>query len=141
MRTVARTYRVRLSPLIAVVLAFAAFSLFTETVRGRGLLLSAINGAADAGAASIEGVRVRVEPAIFIGGVIVSRSRHVIAGAAMGCVAGGTLGAGGAAVLGLVSGGVGFATVPFAGMVGCVAGGIGGAAFGYPLDTWALALE
>ena len=141
MRTVARTYRVRLSPLIAVVLAFAAFSLFTETVRGRGLLLGAINGAADAGAASIEEVRVRVEPAIFIGGVIVSRSRHVIAGAAMGCVAGGTIGAGGAAIVGLTTGGIGFAAVPFAGAIGCVAGGVTGGAFGYPLDAWALALE
>lgn len=141
MRTVARTYRVRLSPLIAVVLAFAAFSLFTETVRGRGLLLGAINGAADAGAASIEEIRVRVEPAIFIGGVIVSRSRHVIAGAAMGCVAGGTIGAGGAAIVGLTTGGIGFAAVPFAGAIGCVAGGVTGGAFGYPLDAWALALE
>ena len=141
MRTVARTYRVRLSPLIAVVLAFAAFSLFTETVRGRGLLLGAINGAADASAASIEEIRVRVEPAIFIGGVIVSRSRHVIAGTAMGCVAGGAIGAGGAAVIGLTTGGIGFAAVPFAGAIGCVAGGVTGGAFGYPMDAWALALE
>lgn len=79
----------------------------------------------------------RIEPMIFLGGIVVERSRHMIAGGAMGCVVGAGIGATAAAGLGLLTGGVALAGVPVAATVGCGIGGLGGAAFGYPLDSYA----
>jgi len=82
-------------------------------------------------------VQDRIEPFIFLGGIVVERSRHVIAGSVLGCVVGAGIGATATAGLGFLTGGIALAGVPPASMVGCGIGGLGGAAFGYPLDSYA----
>lgn len=76
------------------------------------------------------------EHAIYIGGILVERNRHTIVGGTLGCVAGAALGASGAALIGVVTAGAGFAAIPAASAAGCGVLGIGGAAIGYPLDDY-----
>jgi len=78
----------------------------------------------------------RAEHAIFLGGIVLERHRHVIAGGLLGCAAGAAVGGGAAAVTGLFTAGVGFAAIPSASLVGCSLAGAGGAALGYPLDDY-----
>lgn len=134
MRIIAKAQAIRSTPVVALLLALAVLSL----VGGERVLL---RGATGAGARVADTIRLEVEPAIYVGGVIVSRSRHVIAGAVMGCAAGAATGAGAAALAGLVTGGVGWAAIPPAAGIGCLVGAGGGVAVGYPLDSWALQLE
>jgi hypothetical protein len=87
-------------------------------------------------------IQDRVEPAIMLGGVLLERTRHMIAGGALGCAAGAGIGvtvAGGAALL---TGGAAALAIPTAATVGCGLGAPIGAAFGYPLDgyNWELDL-
>jgi hypothetical protein len=69
-----------------------------------------------------------------IGGVLLYRHRHAVAGATLGCVAGSlaatttTLGAG------LATGGAALTTTAPAAALGCGLGALGGAALGQPLD-------
>jgi hypothetical protein len=132
LRILARTPTLRYSPAIAVVLALALTS-----VLGPKLLVRAANKTADA----IRDLPSAVEPAVFAGGIVVSRSRHAIAGGIMGCGAGAGVGAGSAAVFGMASGGLGMAAVPAAAAIGCGVGAAGGIAVGYPLDEWVLTIE
>jgi hypothetical protein len=136
MRIIARASRARLAPLVALVLGLAVLSQISDR-----MLLRALHGAGQAAENSLQAAREAVEPTIFIGGVYVSRSRHVIAGAGLGCTVGAVLGAGSAAALGFFTAGAGFAGVPAAAAIGCLSGGAIGAALGYPLDTWALDME
>ena len=136
MRIIARASRARLAPLVALVLGLAVFTQISDR-----MLLRAVVDAGQIAETSLQAARDAVEPAIFIGGLYVSRSRHVIAGAGLGCMAGAILGAGSAAALGLFTAGAGLAAVPTAAAIGCLAGGAIGAALGYPLDTWALEME
>ncbi|HEY3919559.1 MAG TPA: hypothetical protein VGL83_17355 [Stellaceae bacterium] len=76
------------------------------------------------------------EHAIYIGGIVLERNRHVVAGAVLGCVAGAALGAGAAAIIGLVTAGAGFAAIPAAATAGCALTGAGGGALGRPLDDF-----
>jgi hypothetical protein len=80
-------------------------------------------------------LREQAEQAIVMGGVLLYRHRHTVAGAVLGCVAGSlvatttTLGAG------LVTGGASLmATAPGAAL-GCGLGAVGGAVIGAPLDS------
>jgi|SRR5689334_16716816 hypothetical protein len=136
MRIIARASRVRVGPLVALLLAVALLTQISDR-----MLLRAISGAGQFAESSFQAARETVEPAIFIGGLFVSRSRHVIAGAGLGCTAGAILGAGSAAALGLITAGAGFAAIPTAAAIGCLSGGGIGAALGYPLDSWALEME
>jgi hypothetical protein len=136
MRILARPQGIRYSPLVAVLVALAILAVIGE----RALRRDAAH-AVRAVPVAVNRLRAEVEPAVFFGGIVVSRNRHVIAGAAMGCGVGAALGAGSAAVLGLASGGLGFAAVPPAAAFGCAIGGGAGIAVGYPLDNWALALD
>ena len=136
MRITARASRARLAPLVALVLGLAVLTQISDR-----MLLRAFHGAGNAVEISLQAARDGVEPALFIGGVYVSRSRHLIAGAGLGCAVGAVLGAGSAVALGLVTAGAGFVGVPTAAALGCLSGGAIGAAFGYPLDTWALEME
>jgi len=81
-------------------------------------------------------VQYRVEHAIYIGGIQVSRSRNSIAGAAIGCASGAAAGAGTAAMVGLVTAGAGFAAIPAASAAGCGLGMVSGVMYGRPLDTY-----
>ncbi len=136
MRIIARTSRIRLAPLVALLLGLAALTQLSDRA-----LLRAFSSAGQIAESSLQTARDTVEPAIFIGGLYVSRSRHVIAGAGLGCTAGAILGAGSAAALGLFTAGAGFAAVPTAAAIGCLSGGAIGVALGYPLDSWALEME
>ncbi|HEV2546241.1 MAG TPA: hypothetical protein VGU20_02800 [Stellaceae bacterium] len=122
--------------MVALVLGLAVLTQVSDR-----MLLRAVVGAGQVAETSLQAARETVEPAIFIGGLYVSRSRHVIAGAGLGCTAGAILGAGSAVALGLFTAGAGFATVPTAAAIGCLSGGAIGVALGYPLDSWALEME
>jgi hypothetical protein len=78
----------------------------------------------------------RVEPAIMVGGIVLERTRHMVAGATLGCATGAGIGvtlAGGAA---LITGGAAGLTIPTAVSIGCALGTTIGGAFGYPLDRY-----
>lgn len=138
MRLSARTQGLRYSPVIVLMLAVA---LVLASVIGEHAIRRGLHHAAAAGATLADTIRLKVEPTIFRGGMIVSRSRHVIAGSAMGCAAGAGLGAGTAALAGALTGGIGWAALPPAAALGCVIGAAGGFAIGYPLDTWSLTAD
>jgi hypothetical protein len=72
--------------------------------------------------------------AIVIGGVVLYRHRHAVAGAAMGCVAGSMAATTLSLGAGLASGGAALAGTAPAAALGCGLGAIGGAALGQPLD-------
>jgi len=81
-------------------------------------------------------VQYRVEPAIMVGGIVLERTRHMVAGATLGCATGAGIGvtvAGGAALL---TGGAAGLTIPTAVSIGCALGTTIGGAFGYPLDRY-----
>ena len=88
----------------------------------------------DAARATEQTLRQKAEQAIVIGGVLLYRHRHAVAGAALGCAAGSvaatttTLGAA------LASGGAALATTAPAAALGCGLGALGGAAIGRQLD-------
>jgi|SRR5579883_465463 len=75
-------------------------------------------------------------PILVAGGMEVSRSRHTIAGAALGCFAGAAVGAVTAIGAGIATGGAALAMLPAASVVGCTLAGAGGAALGRPLDDY-----
>jgi hypothetical protein len=140
MRILARTAGARFSPAIAVVLALAVLS-----GPGERALFRALHSAAGTGQTVMDGVRAgvrtQIEPAVFIGGLFVSRSRNTISGLIMGCGAGAALGTAAVAAASVISGGAALPTLPAAAAVGCLVGATGGFAVGYPLDSWALALD
>jgi hypothetical protein len=72
--------------------------------------------------------------AIVVGGVVIYRHRHAVAGAAMGCVAGSMAATTLSLGAGLASGGAALAGTAPAAALGCGLGAIGGAALGQPLD-------
>jgi hypothetical protein len=89
----------------------------------------------DAARAAEQTLREKTEQAIVMGGVLLYRHRHAVAGAALGCVAGSvaatttTLGAG------LATGGASLTTAAPAAALGCGLGALGGAALGQRLDN------
>ena len=89
----------------------------------------------DAARAAEQTLREKAEQAIVMGGVLLYRHRHAVAGAALGCVAGSvaatttTLGAG------LATGGASLTTAAPAAALGCGLGALGGAALGQHLDN------
>jgi hypothetical protein len=89
----------------------------------------------EAARATEQTLREKAEQAIVLGGVLVYRHRHAVAGAALGCVAGSvaatttTLGAA------LASGGASLTTTVPAAALGCGLGALGGAAIGQRLDS------
>ena len=87
-------------------------------------------------------VQDRVEPAIMIGGILLERTRHMIAGGTLGCAVGAGLSATVAGGAALLTGGVAGVAIPTAATIGCGLGAPIGAAFGYPLDgyNWELDL-
>ena len=72
--------------------------------------------------------------AIVVGGVVLYRHRHAIAGATMGCVAGSMAAATLSVGAGLATGGAALAGTAPAAALGCGLGAVGGAALGQPLD-------
>jgi hypothetical protein len=77
---------------------------------------------------------IAAEHAIVIGGVIVYRNRHAIAGALLGCVAGSAAATTPTLALALPTVGGSLAAAPTAAAVGCGVGGVGGAVLGHAID-------
>jgi hypothetical protein len=75
------------------------------------------------------------ERAIVVGGVLLYRHRHAVAGAAIGCVAGLMAATTTAIGAGLATGGAALAGTGPAAALGCGLGALGGAALGHPLDN------
>jgi hypothetical protein len=72
--------------------------------------------------------------AIVIGGVVLYRHRHAVAGAAMGCVAGSLAATTLSLGAGLATGGAALAGTGPAAALGCGLGAVGGGVLGQPLD-------
>jgi hypothetical protein len=95
----------------------------------------AVQEGLDAARGAQQTLREKAEQAIVLGGVLLYRHRHAVAGAALGCVAGSvaatttTLGAG------LATGGASLTTTAPAAALGCGLGALGGAALGQRLDN------
>jgi hypothetical protein len=95
----------------------------------------AVQEGLDVARAAQQRLREKAEQAIVLGGVLLYRHRHAVAGAALGCVAGSvaatttTLGAG------LATGGASLTTTAPAAALGCGLGALGGAALGQRLDN------
>jgi hypothetical protein len=77
----------------------------------------------------------QAERAIVVGGVVLYRHRHAVAGAAIGCVAGSLAATTTAIGAGLATGGSALAGTAPAAALGCGLGALGGAALGHPLDN------
>jgi hypothetical protein len=81
-----------------------------------------------------ETLRAKTEKAIVVGGVLLYRHRHTVAGAAVGCMVGSMAAATTAAGAGLVTGGASLAAAAPAAALGCGLGALSGAAMGRELD-------
>jgi hypothetical protein len=77
----------------------------------------------------------RAERAIVVGGILLYRHRHAVAGAAIGCVAGSVAATTTALGAGLATGGAALAGTGPAAALGCGLGALAGAALGHPLDN------
>lgn len=136
MRGLYRNQPARSAMLLAAALALVFFAGLESRVADFALLRLWPQVAQNVDAAAGR-IQDRIEPVIVLGGIVVERSRHIIAGAVMGCAVGAGVGATAAVGLGLFTGGITLAGVPAASAVGCGIGGLGGASFGYPLDRYA----
>ena len=92
------------------------------------------NGLAAARAAQ-QALRDKTEQAIVVGGVLLYRHRHAVAGAVLGCVAGSMIATTTTLSAGLATGGAALTTTAPAAAVGCGLGALGGAAIGQRLDN------
>jgi hypothetical protein len=112
----------------------AALSVAAVPARADAAWSDVLQDGMDAARATEQTLRQKAEQAIVIGGVLLYRHRHAVAGAALGCVAGSvaatttTLGAA------LASGGASLTTTAPAAALGCGLGALGGAAMGRQLD-------
>ena len=88
----------------------------------------------DAARATEQTLRAKAEQAIVIGGVLLYRHRHAVAGAGLGCVAGSVAATTTMLGAGLATGGAALATGAPAAALGCGLGALGGAALGQQLD-------
>jgi hypothetical protein len=77
---------------------------------------------------------IAAEHAIMVGGVVIYRNRHMIAGAVLGCAAGSALATAPTLVLALPTAGGSLAAAPATAAIGCGVGGTSGAVLGYQLD-------
>ena len=113
-------------------LAVAAAILFMAgTARADNLAGTSEGWRAWLGGAAIEDM---AERAIILGGVVLYRYRHTVAGIGLGCAAGAMLGATSAVAAGAATSGAALVVTPEAIALGCTAGAAAGAALGYPLD-------
>ncbi len=88
----------------------------------------------DAARAAEQSLLDQAREAIVVGGVVLYRHRHAVAGAAMGCVAGSMAATTLSLGAGLATGGAALAGTAPAAALGCGLGAVGGAALGQPLD-------
>jgi hypothetical protein len=102
--------------------------------RAEPALADAVQQGLSAARAAEQDLLEQARRAIVIGGVVLYRHRHALAGAAMGCVAGSMAATTLSLGAGLASGGAALAGTAPAAALGCGLGALGGAALGQPLD-------
>jgi hypothetical protein len=116
-------------------LVVATLSLAAAPARAEPAWADVLRDGLEAGGSVQQQLLEKAEQAIVVGGVLLYRHRHAVAGAALGCVAGSmvatttTLGAG------LATGGTALTTAAPAAALGCGLGALGGAAMGQRLDN------
>ena len=116
-------------------LVVAALALAAAPARAEPAWTDVLQDGWKAARAAQQALQDTAEQAIVVGGVLLYRHRHAVAGAALGCVAGSmvatttTLGAG------LATGGAALTTTAPAAALGCGLGALGGAAIGQRLDN------
>jgi hypothetical protein len=103
-------------------------------VRAEAAWSDALHAGLNAVRSTEQTLRATTERAIVIGGVLLYRHRHMVAGAALGCVAGSVAGATTAAGAGLATAGASVTAIAPAAALGCGLGALTGAAIGRPLD-------
>lgn len=74
------------------------------------------------------------ERAIILGGAVLYKNRHTVAGLGLGCVAGAAVGATSGVAAGLATGGAALPGTGPATALGCALGAAAGASLGRPLD-------
>lgn len=124
----------RLAPMLGATLIVAALSatndVCAETSWG-DTLQQGLNAAESAQRALLD----KAEQAIVLGGVLLYRHRHAVAGAALGCVTGSMVATTTSLGAGLATGGASLTTAAPAAALGCGLGALGGAAMGHRLDN------
>lgn len=116
-------------------LVVAALSLAAAPGRAEAAWTDVLQDGLDAARAAQQKLREQAEQAIVVGGVLLYRHRHAVAGAALGCVAGSVVATTTSLGAGLATGGASLTTAAPAAALGCGLGALGGAAIGQRLDN------
>jgi hypothetical protein len=119
---------------LLIAAALAAILLGAPIGRFADLILS--GRMPHAAARSVGRAQDGAEHGVTLGGIVLERNRHAVAGGVMGCVVGAVVGAGVGVVASVFTAGSGLALIPTAGAVGCGMAGMGGIVIGYPLDDY-----
>lgn len=125
----------RPAPVLGTFLMMAGLLLATTPARAETAWTDVLrDGLAAAGAAQ-RTLQQKAEQAIVVGGVLLYRHRHAVAGAALGCVAGSMVATTTTLSAGLATGGASLTTTAPAAALGCGLGALGGATIGQRLDN------
>lgn len=124
----------RSSSYAPAVLLVATLCWLSGPERAEAAWSDALHAGLNALRATEQSLRETTERAIVIGGVLLYRHRHAVAGAALGCIAGSVAGATAAAGAGLATAGASAAAAAPAAALGCGLGALTGVAIGRPLD-------
>jgi hypothetical protein len=116
-------------------LVIATLSLAAAPGRADAAWSDVLQDGMDAARAAEQTLRDKAEQAIVIGGVLLYRHRHAVAGAALGCVAGSVAATTTTFGAALASGGASLTATAPAAALGCGLGALGGAAMGQRLDS------
>jgi hypothetical protein len=116
-------------------LMVAVLSLAAAPVRAEPAWTDALQDGWDAARVAQQTLQAKAEQAIVVGGVLLYRHRHAVAGAALGCVAGSMIATTTTLSAGLATGGASLTTTAPAAALGCGLGALGGVAIGQRLDN------
>jgi hypothetical protein len=116
-------------------LVVAALSLAAAPARAEPAWSAVLQDGWEAARAARQTLQEKAEQAIVVGGVLLYRHRHAVAGAALGCVAGSVVATTTTLSAGLATGGASLTTAAPAAALGCGLGALGGAAIGQRLDN------
>jgi hypothetical protein len=120
---------------LRVGLVAAAMSLAAAPVRAEPAWIDVLRDGLETGRTAQQQLLEQAEQAIVVGGVLLYRHRHAVAGAALGCVAGSMVATTTTLSAGLATGGAALTTAAPAAALGCGLGALGGVAIGQRLDN------
>lgn len=120
---------------LGMALVVAALSLAAAPARAEPAWTDVLQDGWEAARAAQQTLQAKAEQAIVVGGVLLYRHRHAVAGAALGCVAGSMVATTTTLSAGLATGGASLTTTAPAAALGCGLGALGGAAIGQRLDN------